>query len=163
PTTVMGAFVAPTSTYIGESTDRAAAYWAAAQDTCFMAGGHVPRATELAELISQGLPGGTNTWLWTAGEVGVEPTNGQFLNAVMKWTNLDRRFSYANDGTAASTASWNWKYMMWAYRCVYFPIDLSYPTPTCFAGCFTVTQPGTPAPTMWLDSQDRAGATLGTA
>src|SRR5262249_50238282 len=83
PTTVMGAFVAPTGPYIGESTDRAAAYWAAAQDTCFMAGGHVPRATELAELISQGLPGGTNTWLWTADEVGFEPTNGQFLNAVM--------------------------------------------------------------------------------
>lgn len=163
PNATTNAFVPPTSSYVGETTDRTAAAWADAQDTCFNAGGHVPRASELAELISQGLPGGTNNWLWTSDETGFEPTNGQFLNAVVKWTALDRRFPCAYTGDATSTVSWNWKYMAFPYRCIYYPIDTSVTKPTCYAGCFEVTLPGTPTATLWFDSQDRSSASLGTA
>ncbi len=153
------AFIAPTSTYVGEMTDRAAAAFADAHDACFMAGGHLPRATELAELIQQGLPGGTGAIQWTSDETGYEPTNGQFLVEILHWSGLDRRFDYGY----SDTASWDWKYMAFAYRCIYYPVDPTYVAPTCYAGCFEVDLPGTPAPKLWLDSQDRAAASLGTA
>ena len=168
PNTIANEFIAPTSAWVGETMDRAATGWAAAHDACFMAGGHLPRAAELSELISQGMPNGSGSYLWTADEVG-DATNTastvDFLAEVLTWTGLDRRFSFAwTMGAADQTATWDWKYMTHPFRCIYYPIDTSYTAPTnCYAGCFEVALPGTPAATMWFDSQDRAAATLGSA
>src|SRR5262249_38322805 len=117
------------------------------------------RATELAELIQQGLPGGTGAVLWTSDETGYEPTNGQFLVEILHWSGLDRRFSYGY----SDTASWAWKYMPLRCRCIYYPVAPTYTDPTCYAGCFEVDLSGTPGPKMWFDSQNRSAASLGSA
>ena len=165
---ITGAFVPPTSSYTGETDDRAATTWAAAQDACTQAGGHLPYAVELGELVSQGLPNGTGNALWTADQDGYQVSNpatgaGDFLAEVVEWTALDRRFSFAYTAAADNTVTWVYKTDSHAFRCIYYPIDALVTEPTCYAGCFTVTLPGATAPTMWFDSQDRASSTLGAA
>jgi hypothetical protein len=161
PNTVANQFVAPLSRYKGETTDNAAAAWAVAHDTCASRGGHLPRATELAELIGQGLPNGSNMKLWSSDQCGFDGT--QFLAATNNWTALDQRYSYAFGGTDA-TATWAYKTGSQPFRCIYYPIDPAYPVPTtCMGSCFTLALPGNPAPTMWFDSMDRTPSKLADA
>ncbi|HTR51519.1 MAG TPA: hypothetical protein VMJ10_12475 [Kofleriaceae bacterium] len=164
PNTIANEFVPATSSYVGETTDRASAAWVAAQDACFAAGGHLPRAGELAELIQQGLPGGSSQYLWTSDEVGYINPPSQFLSEILVWTDLDVRFSFAYTAAAEQSATWDYKTDSHPFRCIYYPIDTTYQAPTnCYAGCFAVTLPGNPAATMWFDSQDRVASTLGAA
>ena len=99
PNTIPNQFVPPFSRYKGETSDTATAAWAVAHDTCATRGGHLPRATELAELIGQGLPNGSNNDLWSSDQCGYNGT--QFLAATNNWTALDQRYSYASTGTDA--------------------------------------------------------------
>jgi hypothetical protein len=163
---VPDAFSAPLSPYRAESADRPAAGWAAAHDTCWRLGGHLPRATELAELIGQGLPMGSGAALWTSDQLGYtqapEPTQ-QFLAAVLRWTGLDRRFPFdPADGSAA------WDYKTAAptahpFRCIFYPIDPMFQPPaTCNGGC-NVRSAGSPAVTIFFDQADRPAATVAAA
>jgi hypothetical protein len=156
PATVSGEFVGPLGGYKGDSQDVAAAGWAAAHDACFAQGGHLAAGTELAELIGQGLPNGSGTWLWTSDQVGWNGT--QFLVAVKRWTGTDlmHRHAYSTD--------LSWQYRSTAsspFRCIYYPVDKTYQGPaaaSCAGGCFNVGTPGSSGAKMWLDSFDRQPA-----
>src|SRR5262249_47866314 len=96
PNTIPNQFVTAQSPYKSETADTAMQAWATAHDTCFLRGGHLARAAELAELIEQGLPNGSATNIWTSDEAGYNGT--QFLAEVLNWTALDQRFSFQYTG-----------------------------------------------------------------
>ena len=161
PVTVPNEYVAAGGIYKSEMTDSAVLSWPAAHDACFSRGGHLPRATELAELIGQGLPNGTNTYLYTSDVNGHNGT--QFLSEVEKWVGLDKRFSYEYTGAATQTATWDYKTTPQAYRCIYYPIDPTYVAPTsCNGNCFALA-PGTGPARMTFDGTDRPAQLPGDA
>jgi len=155
PATVSDEFVGPLSGYKGETKDSPGAAWAAAQDACLNRGGHLPTPAELTELIRQGLPGGSNAWLWTSDQTGWNGTN--FLAAISRWTGTDPAHQHAYNGDLT------WQYRTTTaspYRCIYYPIDASYQGPSaCNGSCFVVTLPGSSGAKMWFDSLDRAPST----
>jgi hypothetical protein len=162
-TPVPDEFRPPLSRYKGESGDHPASVWAAAHDTCWLRGGHLARSTELAELIGQGLPGGTGQYLWTSDEMGYNGT--QFLAAVLRWSGLDRRFPFEyTAGSADQTTTWAYKTdPAHAFRCIYYPIDPMFQPPaTCNGGC-NVRSAGSPAVTIFFDTTDRPAAAVGAA
>jgi hypothetical protein len=146
--------------YKGEQNDTAPAAWPDAHDTCTARGGHLPRSSELAELIVDGLPNGTNVAQWTSDQVGY---NGeQFLTTTMTWTATDPRYPY--DYADTSTMTWDYKTGSQAFRCIYYPLDVDYAAPTtCNGGCYEVALPGAIAARMWFDSTERPPALLETA
>lgn len=159
PVTITNEFIGPGSLYKGERVDSASATWVAAHDTCWARGGHLPRATELGELVQQGLPGGSATPLWTSDQEG---WNGvQFLAATVRWTGVEARFGYA-----APLNSWAYKTDAGhPYRCIYYPIDAGFAGPAaaqCNGGCQQLAVGSGPA-RMWLDAFDRTPASVGAA
>ena len=161
-TPVANEFRPTLSPYKSEAADHPAAAWAAAHDTCWKTGGHLPRSTELAELIGQGLPGGSGANLWTSDQLGYNGT--QFLAAVMRWTGLDRRFPFEYTGGPDLTATWAYKTDAgYPFRCIYYPIDPMFQPPaTCNGGC-NVRSAGGPAVTIVFDMADRPTATVAAA
>lgn len=153
--TVPDEFVGPLGGYKGETKDSAAAVsWVEAHDTCFARGGHLPTSTELGELIQQGLPGGSGTWLMTSDQVG---WNGSgFLVAVKRWTGTEPSHPYAYP----TDLSWDYRHQTNKFRCIYYPVDTAFagpPATACNGGpCFTVTLGGTSGAKMWIDALDRA-------
>ena len=141
--------------YKGETADTAAAAWAAANDTCFSRGGHLPTSTELGELIMAGLPNGSGTLLWSSDQAGFNGT--QFLMSAKKWTATEPSHHYDYPGDL----TWLYKTTSNPYRCIYYPIDATYqgpPAAKCAGDCFTVTMPGASGAKMWFDNFDRAPA-----
>lgn len=116
----------------------------------------MPRTADLAELIQQGLPGGSNVWMWTSDQAGKNAT--QFLVGALRWTGTAPDFGFANP------ADFTWVYKTYqaktyAYRCIYYPVDKSYAGPQsadCAGGCTTLTLPDSSGDKIWLDSFDRA-------
>jgi hypothetical protein len=151
-------FYPKVSKYVGETMDQASVGLVAANDACFARGGHLPRSGELAEMISQGLPNGSNNSLWTSDQTGFNGTN--FLVAVNNWSGLDQRYYDAYTGGAAGqTLTWDYKNQAHGYRCIWYPLDPMYVSPTgCTGGCFEVDLPGNPVAKMWFDSMDRNAA-----
>lgn len=153
PPTIPDEFVGPTSNYKGEGTDRAASGLASAIDTCFAAGGHLPTSTELAELIQQGLPGGSGTWIWSSDQVGHDGNN--FLMAVKRWTGVELSHYHAY----SSDLTWDYKTSSYGFRCIYYPVDATYTGPSatqCNGGaCTEIALPGSSGAKMWIDTFDR--------
>jgi hypothetical protein len=151
PNAITNEYVGPGGLYKSDAVDAASSTWIAAHDRCFARGGHLPRAAELAELIMQGLPNGTNTYQWSADQVGYDGDN-QFLAASMRWQGTDPRMPYEY----STTSTWDYKTGSMPSRCVYYPVDPMWQPPTtCSGGCFTVTPPVGPARVV-MDSTDRA-------
>jgi hypothetical protein len=172
PNAVANQFVPTTTKLEGETMDNPSSDWPSAHDTCFDRGGHLPRSVEYAELVSQGMPNGSNNALWSSDQDGYDGCAAgapcQFLAEINFWSGLDLRHNYAYTGAADGTASWAYKTDAGhPFRCVYYPIDPAYVPPTspanCFAGCFEIKMTGATPATMWFDSQDRAAAGLGAA
>lgn len=142
----------------GETKDTAAAAWATSVSACFGRGGHVPTATEQAELVALGLPTGTNAWLWGA-DVGtivlVQATQTGY-----RWTgSAPPVYASGNDFSTLARTSTQ------ASRCIYYPVDTSYSGPSaaaCAAGgggsCKEITLPGGSGAKMWVDAFDRSPA-----
>jgi hypothetical protein len=150
PATVVGEFVAPTTRLKGESTDRAAATLQASVSTCFDAGGHVPTVRDFVELIDAGLPGGSNSPLWTA-----DATSYRY-NEIISWTATKPAFAAVYPGEAAWSDRGATTRLS---RCVYLPVDASYTAPAataCNGGCFSIA---TGPVTTWSDTFDRSPAT----
>jgi len=159
-TAVPNEFRPALSPYKGEAMDHAAAGFAAAHDTCWRLGGHLPRSSELAELIGQGLPGGTGQQLWTSDELGYNGT--QFLAAVLRWSALDRRFPFEYVA-ADPSATWAYKNETRPFRCLFYPIDPMFQPPaSCNGGC-NVRSAGSPPVTIFFDQADRPAATVAAA
>jgi hypothetical protein len=122
-------------------------------DDCWSRGGHMPLASELAEMIQHGLPNGSDTWLWTADSAGF--SSPQFLQTVLKWTGTDITYPYWYSGFM----TWAWKYNTDTnYRCVYYPIDPAYEGPTeeqCNGACTEFALPGGSGAKLWVDQLDR--------
>jgi hypothetical protein len=143
--------------YKGEASDSELADWITAHDTCISRGAHLPRATELGELIIQGLPAGSGNWLWTSDQNGYYADSG-FLVSVKRWTGVELMHQYAHP----TDLSWDYRTSSYGYRCISYPIDSAYAGPQaadCAGGCFTLTLPGDSGAKLWLDSSDRAPAT----
>jgi hypothetical protein len=152
PATLTDEFVGPLGGYKGEKTDSAASAWGAAVSACWSRGGHVATATEHAELVGQGLPGGTNDWLWSGDESSVILANATLQG--FRWTGTTVPI-YAT-GTDITTLS---RTSSRAYRCVYYPVDTSYAGPAaadCAGGCKQFVLPGTGGAKVWIDDFDRA-------
>ncbi|MBK7580468.1 MAG: hypothetical protein IPI67_09715 [Myxococcales bacterium] len=153
PATIADEFVPPLGGYKSETKDYPTlATWVDAHDTCFSRGGHLPTSGELAELIQQGLPGGSGAWLWTSDQEG---WNGSgFLVATKRWTATEPTHAH----TYPTDLSWDYRHLTHLFRCVYYPVDTTYTGPaatTCAGGCFSVS-PGSSGAKMWFDSFDRA-------
>lgn len=155
PNPILNEFVGPGGLYKSDAVDAAASTWAAAHDRCFARGGHLPRAAELAELVIQGLPNGTNAYTWTSDQVGYDGS-ADFLAATMRWPATDPRFPYEY----ATTNTWDYKTGSFASRCIYYPIDPMWEPPAaCNGTCFELTPPVGPARIV-IDGTDRAIARL---
>ena len=154
PATISGEWVGPKSGLKGESKDTAAAGWAVAASACYGKGGHVPTTAELAEQVGQGLPGGSNAFLWGADTSSIVLTVASL--SVLRWTAT--AVPIYDNGTDISALS---KTTSQAYRCVYYPVDTSYAGPAasaCAGGCKELTLPGSSGAKMWFDTFDRAPA-----
>lgn len=151
PATIVGEYVAPTTHLKGEIVDRAAALLPDAASACFEAGGHLPLAHEIGELIRAGLPDGSSTWLWTA-----DATSYRYQEIVM-WAGIRPLFAgvYAAT-TPPSEATWSDRTTTRLSRCVYVPVDAAFAAPTCNGGCFAVEHGPVK---VWADSFDRTPAT----
>jgi hypothetical protein len=126
-----------------------------ALDHCFKAGGHLPTMGELNELVLQGAPGGSDTFLWSADHTGSNGTNHTVATAKWKGIQTDHLYGGAD-------MSWSYRTDSRPYRCVYFPIDAAYSGPldsACEGGCTTITMPGNLGGKSWFDTHDRTAAT----
>ena len=168
PNSISGSFVGSGGVYKGEAADTTtmdSSAYIDAVDVCFDRGGHLPYSTEMAELILQGLPGGTFNWLWTADSTGYHGGNNNFLQAVVKWQDVDLRYPYWYSASAPSSyLSWSWKFTVDnPYRCIYYPLDVTYTGPMaaqCQGSCFELTSPGATPAKLWMDEFDRVPATF---
>ncbi len=143
-------------TYKSDSQDSASVDLVVAHDACFASGGHLPRMTELVELVHQGLPAGSDEFLWTSDEVGYNGTN--FLMALIKWSGVNNRLDYSYSGNM----TWGYRTNSYPYRCIYYPADTDYLGPAtedCVGGCTEVAVPGSDGK-MWFDTTDREFAAL---
>lgn len=134
--------------------DEASSSFVAAIDTCRAKGGHLPYQRDYAELVSGGLPGGTDTWLWTADNMHGDNTPGYV--GVIKWAGVDIAF---NDEHSHNT-TWSITTTNRGFRCVYYPVDEDYIGPAesdCQGGCYeySVTVDGVTT-AMWTDTFDRS-------
>ncbi len=159
PAAIAGAFTpATTLSLIADSEHEMggmAVDYLVAHDTCLAKGGHLPRARELGDLIRDGLPNGTDEWVWTSDEGGYASSAARFYTLVVKWTDTEPRmhFNYPAD------VSWTQRNTDTSrrLRCVYYPVDTSYTGPAaadCQGGCWELAPTGTPIK-MWFDSNDR--------
>jgi len=160
PVTLADEFVGPQGGNKSEKADSASSAWAAAISACWGRGGHVATATELAELVFDGLPAGSNAWLW-GGDESYTVSSAPTVES-LRWS-ATATPSYASgtdlNGVARTSSR--------PYRCVYYPVDTTYNGPagsTCAGGCKELALPGTSGAKVWFDENDRApGATLDAA
>jgi hypothetical protein len=160
PNPISGEFVGQDGGFKGEVADSPTAGWTAAHDACTSRGGHLARSAEMASLLIAGLPGGSNTFLWTADQNGYNGTD--FLSSLILWNGLDPRtpYEYAGGGGPNYTTTWYYKNSAYPFRCIYYPLDPAFQAPTtCTGGCFSMALPGPVPATMWFDSNDRGPAT----
>lgn len=154
PSTIADEWVSPKGGNKGETKDTAAAAWATAASACFGKGGHVPTTAELAELVGQGLPGGSNAWLLGADTSSIVLSNVSL--SALRWSGTSIPI-YDNGSDVAAVS----KTASQAYRCVYYPIDTAYTGPSasaCAGGCKEIVLPGGSGAKLWFDSFDRAPA-----
>ncbi len=97
-----------------DPVNRAPLNYQAAVLSCYNLGGHLPSFRDLAELVRDGLPEGTDSWIWTADAVG---DWGAFNTMIVKWKAADKAF----DGTYSTYATWSDKAAATSrpYRCVW--------------------------------------------
>jgi hypothetical protein len=96
-----------------DSTDRTAATHDVAATTCRSLGADLPNAADISDLIHQGLPNGSNNWLWLS-----DPAywyNNGFGHATARWAGTGfPEWSYiVNSGGLANATTPN------NYRCVW--------------------------------------------
>lgn len=154
PTGFAGSF------YASETVDSPGSAWGIAHSTCMSRGGHIPRSSELAELIMQGLPAGSDTYLWTSDQSGVSGSGTTLQTALLRWSGLDLRFPYEWQASGvANTSAWDTKSVVLPFRCIYYPIDPAFTEPTaCNGGCFEVPIVGPSR--MVFDSVNRTLSSL---
>lgn len=161
PNTVANEYVGPLGGYKGEKTEPAQGSWVQAHDTCWNRGGHLPSAGELAELIQQGLPNGSDLWLWSSEQAGYYAPDLRAM--LVKWTGVAPSFGYSYPNFVTSGAKATAQY---PFRCIYYPIDTQYTGPAtsaCQGGCTRFQLPGAQPAVMWMDNQDRTTSTLASA
>ncbi|GMV44525.1 MAG: hypothetical protein AMXMBFR64_62410 [Myxococcales bacterium] len=93
--------------------DRTPASYIAAVKACAAEGGHLSTSLDLTELVRDGLPNGSNNWLWTSD--AVEGSGQNVL--IMKWLGTDAAFdgTYSNYATNSSKVTSTTR----PYRCVW--------------------------------------------
>ena len=152
PNAIAGQWVGTSTRLKSTATDRPAKSWIAAVDTCWDGGGHLPTSRDLHELISEGLPNGTNQWLWTSDQHG--HYSSTFRVGVSRWSGVNKSFTdyYSSDATWKNRDSGTN-----AFRCVYYPVDTAYTGPSsCNGGCYSSVRNGNVK--VWTDKTDRPAA-----
>lgn len=98
--------------YYMDSFDRSPTVtWAQAMDACVAAGGRLPTAHQLTELIRSGLPNGFNLYLWTADG----SNEGSNHPAVYRWNGVDTSFNATN----STYKTWQAATSAYGYRCLF--------------------------------------------
>jgi hypothetical protein len=155
PSVISNKWVDTNSKLTTTTVDESASSFVDAIDTCFQRGGHLPTHQELVMLIQAGLPGGTDTWLWTA-----EFHSGDYVG-INKWLDVDPDCTgyystYLTHSTrVASTIR--------PFRTVYYPIDAFYTGPTVdqsHTGLYSVSHGSAK---IWTDMSDRPPVTFAEA
>jgi hypothetical protein len=100
-----------------DQADRPANRFHIAIRTCNDLGGHLATERDLTEMIREGLPNGSNTWIHTSDQQGYNDT--QFLVGIIKWAGTNTGFTdqyptYATWGYKINSSSYNLP-----YRCVW--------------------------------------------
>lgn len=157
PSAITNEFVAPFGGKKSETADTATTTWALANDACWARGGHVPTSGELALLVQQGLPDGSNAWLWTSDQSTFN-SGSQFIVQEARWTGTPNAFLYSTTDVA-----WVSKASSRPFRCIYYPVDTGYTGPSTSdcsggGGCQAFVLPGGSGATIWMDTFDRAPA-----
>lgn len=156
PATVPDEFVAPLTRLKSETADSATTVaWLAAHDTCVSRGGHMPRGVELGELVQQGLPAGSNGWVWSADQG--DYNGAAYRTHIVRWLGTVSMLGF----TTTTDISVSDKVTNRLSRCIYYPIDTTYTGPAaadCAGGCFELALPGSAGAKLWLDAFDRAPA-----
>jgi hypothetical protein len=150
PNPVPAQFVSRTGRKM-DGDDSAPLSYDQAIDACWLRGGHLPSATELVELIMEGMPGGSGLMLHTADHASAGDAVG------VRWSGVAVRFEYGSDVDSSPKTSKR------PYRCIYYPIDPNYAGPPgaqC-AECTRFDLSGGAA--VWVDKADRGPAVGGTA
>jgi hypothetical protein len=158
---VEGEWKTPLSSQKTDGLDQEAKSWHEAHDFCWDRGGHLPRTSELAALIQHGLPGGSDTWLWTADQTGYNDTN--FTASVLRWSETQRAFGYYYD----PFVSWSYKHGLdRPFRCIYYPVNRQYagpPAQSCSGSCTLFEPGGNAGAKIWVDTFDRPPKRIGEA
>ncbi|CAN5632682.1 hypothetical protein BH11MYX1_BH11MYX1_02940 [soil metagenome] len=74
----------------------------------------------------RGLPNGSGANHWTSDEVGYNSDTDAFYAEVLSWTGTEVRYAFSANGVPKQATA--------AYRCIYYPLDLTYPAPTTCNG-----------------------------
>lgn len=127
-------------------------------DTCVSRGGHLATSRDLHEGIIAGLPNGSGNWLFTGDGTHTPNTSGS------KWTGVDLQY----DSTYATYVTWLDRSTSYYGRCAFYPLDTSITGPAAAScngagGCFQMSYGGNPAPSVWMDRNDRVAANWATA
>ncbi len=151
PAPSSGAFTSRTGRR-ADDKDRAAQDFAAALDTCFAQGGHLPSSTELAELILEGLPSGSGAGLLTVDHVSATHVVG------LRWTGVDTRFAFGASVSSVDKAAAS------AFRCVYYSVDSTLAGPgsgQCQTACKELSLTG--GGKLWIDDANRSATSFAVA
>ncbi len=111
------------SPFIIDTVDRGASNFQTAFAACRALGGDIPTVGEWEEAIHQGLPGGSNNWVWAA-----DPLywySGGYGYAIIRWSGIGREdwtYRYSNYGNNSSASSNR------PYRCIWRAKRAAWPT-----------------------------------
>lgn len=101
-----------------DTYDRPALDIVSALYECKQSGGMIPNAREWARVIHQGLPNGSNNWLWI--NHPMYWYNGGYGYALARWSGAgSSAWTYTNQGP--NHASVGYGYSRYRFRCVYSP------------------------------------------
>ena len=148
PNAVPNGFRPGRGTLTADGSDRAAAEWLDAHDTCWAAGGHLASRVELVETVAHGLSGGSGAELWVADQHG--KSTGWRVGTLELPANplaYEYRARWTTRGNGPRP-----------YRCVYYPLDPLYSGPAataCQGGCREFTPGSGTTPRIWVDQEDR--------
>ena len=117
------------SQLVADDSDREALRWSDAAAVCHSAGGELPNAAEMTELIHAGWIGGSEAWLWLTDPIRwFDGTNGYYGLALARWTDAGADWWTYVSGRGGYSPAADAR----SFRCVFRPSGP--PLPPCQPG-----------------------------
>ncbi|MCP4131135.1 MAG: hypothetical protein GY754_09160 [bacterium] len=141
------------------TTDKSEANFYRAIDNCLTLGGHMPTFNDLMEMIQDGLPGGSENYIWTSDNGRGSSTSRQVGTA--RWSGIDTNYT----GLYSTYGGWSNKAdaTLRPYRPVFYPVNDDYngPDESVFKYdpfLYTMTNPNGKTVKIWADDHNRDAA-----